>query len=349
MSNQPHTTSYGAFWVANSIVSSLLGANNRRIQEEASTRNQNFQRELDDIRAEIQDEIEAEKTAFKRRMMKISRQYRLEESAETFSTQLQAIELQSFIDKYWPLSKAMPNIILSEIEQSRYSNQELPLNIILLHTPLLPTRRAHLATKVNAKDAETYKEIERQLYTNISSLRDVRFRRDSCTDINFNGGNANMMNIHFLMSSLPTLVISPQYSEGKMTFNAAAWDAQASRPLIRNLFSFSYEPLIAEQDEKYFHQAIEKMKTALTVIVGAIRDSYMLLTHGKAPMLKRILNDKQFEIIKSEPKISEFIRIEYENIVNALNKYDEPHLLDAYSEYDIKQMRQLARKMSVSF
>ena len=112
-----------------------------------------------------------------------------------------------------------------------------------------------------------------------------------------------MMNIHFLMGSLPTLVISPKYHEGKLTFNAAVWEAQASRPLMRPLFSMSYEPLIAEQDENYLKESIEKIRTALILIIGATRDSYALLTLGKEPVLNCLLDENQRQIIKLNNEI----------------------------------------------
>ena len=148
------------------------------------------------------------------------------------------------------------------------------------------------------------------------------------------------MNIHFFMGSLPTLVISPKYNdEGKMIFNAAVWEAQAIRPLIRPLFSISYEPLIAERDDEYLKQAIEKIETALTVIVGATRDSYMLLTQGKTPMLNTLLDEKKKAIVEKDKTLKAFVKREYENIVDALNTKYSPKLLETYSKEDVEFMK----------
>lgn len=350
MENQSYAANCGLFWVANSIVSTIMGTTNRSIHEESSQRNLDFQRELEDARNIAQDEIEAEKIAFKRRVMKLSRQYRQIESAQMFDQQLKTIELQSFIEKYWPLAPALPNIILNEIEQSKYSNKPLPLNVVLLHAPLLPPKVAPMAIKAHSRDGETYKELERKLEINLKTLGDVRFRKDSCINTDFVGGNANMMNIHFLMGGLPTLVISPRYNnEGKMLFNAAVWEAQAIRPLIRPLFSISYEPLIAERDEEYFKHAIEKIETALTVIVGATRDSYMLLTQGKSPMLNCLLDDKKKAVVEQDKTLKVFIKQEYDNIVNALDTKNSPKLLEAYSIEDVESMKSQAHSMSLTF
>ena len=50
MGNQSYAANCGLFWVANSIVSTIMGATNRSIHEEASLRNLDFQRELEDAR-----------------------------------------------------------------------------------------------------------------------------------------------------------------------------------------------------------------------------------------------------------------------------------------------------------
>lgn len=351
MESQSYAANCGLFWVANSIVSTIMGTTNCSLHEEAAERNLDFQRELEDARNIAQDEVEAEKIAFKRRVMKLSRQYRQVESAKMFDQQLKTIELQSFIEKkYWPLAPALPYIILNEIEQSKHSNRTLPLNIVLLHAPLLPPTVAPMAIKAHSKDCEAYKALERKLEISLRILGDVKLRKDSCINTDFVGGNANMMNIHFLMGGLPTLVISPKYNnEGKMIFNAAVWEAQAIRPLIRPLFSISYEPLIAERDEEYFKQAIEKIETALTVIVGATRDSYMLLTQGKTPMLNSLLDEKKKIIIENDKALKSFVRQEYENIVNALDTKYSPKLLEAYSIEDVESMKSQAHNMSLTF
>lgn len=350
MESQSYAANCGLFWVANSIVSTIMGTTNRSIHEEATQRNLDFQRELEDARNIAQDKIEAEKIAFKRRVMKLSRQYRQAESAKMFDQQLKTIEIQSFIEKYWPLAPALPNIILKEIEQSKLSSRPLPLNVILLHAPLLPPKVALMAIKAHNKDYEIYKELERKLEITLRTIGDVKLRKDSCINTDFVGGNANMMNIHFLMGGLPTLVISPKYNnEGKMIFNAAVWEAQAIRPLIRPLFSISYEPLIAERDDEYLKQAIEKIETALTIIVGATRDSYMLLTQGKSPMLNSLLNDKMKAVVEQDKVLKDFVKQEYENIVNALDTKYSPKLLEAYSKEDVESMKSQAHNMSLIF
>lgn len=344
-----NTSGYGFFWVANSMLATMMGHNNRVLQTEASLRNQEFQIELENARNLAQDELEAEKIAFKRRMMKLSRMYRQKESYRSFEQQLQAIELQSYIERYWPLAKALPHILLSEIEKSKDSDNPLPLNIVLLHAPLLPTKLALPGEVANPKDLTYYRQMEMQIEYSLKRISDVKLWRDGCVSTDFVGGNANMMNIHFLMGSLPTLVISPKYREGKLTFNAAVWEAQTCRPLMRPLFTISHKSLLAETDENYLNESIEKIRTALTLIIGATRDSYALLTLGKEPVLNYLLDDSQKQIIRRDEAMTDFVKGEYQNIIEALNVDRTPKLLDTYAEKDVLHMRTLAHNISQTF
>lgn len=347
MESQSYATNCGLFWVSNSIVSTIIQANIREIQEEAAQRNLDFQRELEDARNITQDEIEAEKIAFKRRVMKLSRQYRQDESAKMFDQQLKTIELDLFINdkKYWPLAGSLPFTFSTKIKQSKQLNKPLPLNVVLLHAPLLP----RIDPKAKENEEKAYKELERRLCICFRTLDDVEFHKDSCINTDL-GGNANIMNIHFIMGGLPTLVISPKYdNEGKMIFNAAVWEAQAIRPLIRPLFSVSYEPLIAVRDDEYFKQAIEKIETALTVIVGTTRDSYMLLTQGKTPMLNTLLDEKKKAIVEKDKTLKAFVKQEYDNIVNALDTKYSPKLLEVYSKEDVESMKLQAHNVCLTF
>ena len=339
------TSGYGFFWVANSMLATMMGQNSRVLQTEAAQKNQEFQLELEEARNVAQDELEAEKIAFKRRMMKLSRLYRQKESYRSFEQQLQSIEIQSYIERYWPLAKALPHILLSEIEKNKDSDNPLPLNVLLLHAPLLPTKRK----LANPKDLNYYRQMEMQIENSLKSISDVKLWRDGCVSTDLVGGNANMMNIHFWMGSIPTLVISPKYYEGKLKFNAALWEAQASRPLMRPLFSISYEPLQAEQDENYFRESIEKIRTALTLIIGATRDSYALLTLGKKPVLNHLLSEEQKQIIERDEAMTEFIKGEYQNIIEALDIDRTPKLLGTYAEMDVQYMRTLAHDISQTF
>lgn len=331
---------YGMFWVANSISSTLMGWNNRRLQEKVHERTQEFQLEMERARNLTEDQKIQEEIAFKRRMMAISRQYRQEESTAAFATQMKAVELQNYLQQCWPLDPQLPYVLLQETERGNAVTNSR-LNVVLMRTPLLPQKKYGGA---NDLDFTLYNNMEYSIMQeDVPFIGDLKYRKDACVKEDFKGGNASIMNIHFLMSQLPTLVVVPQCNGDKMNFKGAVWEPQAARPLIRSLFSIDFSPEKALECNDYQNEVIEKIHASISIITGAVRDSYMLLTQGKAPTLSSWLNDKQHQsmknIVNEERGIQNFIKQESKNVLDALDEKNNPHLLEVFSKEDIKDIK----------
>ena len=71
------------FWVENSISSTLLGWDNRCLQDKAHGRNQEFQLEMERARYITDDENMKEDLAFKRRLVALTREQRQEVSRQS--------------------------------------------------------------------------------------------------------------------------------------------------------------------------------------------------------------------------------------------------------------------------
>lgn len=336
---------YGLFWVVNSINATVMGADNRALQKQIADDNEAFQIELEKARNYAQDEAEAEKIAYRRRMIVLSRQWREELSANSLSKQLQAIQVQSLVAN-WPL-KLLPDTILSEIKCQSENGLSKKLNVILLHAPLLSGKNGGTTIReayILKDEALLYQDLEYRIQTYDAPLiGDIDFRKDACSEIR--GGNSDIMNIHFLMSSLPTLVISPRYHDGKISFIAAAWEAQATRPLIRSLFDMDYNPKMALANEGYRSELTELYHYAISAITGIVRDNYAVLTLGKEPTLASLVsapgNERMRQFITQEPQIARFIKQEHENTLAALKQNNTPKLWDVYDAKDIKHMEHI--------
>lgn len=331
---------YGMFWVANSISSTILGWNNRRLQEKAHERSIEFQREMERARLLTEDKKIQEEIAFKRRMAALARQYRQKEAATSFCTQMKSIELQAYLQHCWPLDPQLPFVILQETEQGK--DNSLPLNVVLLRTPLLPLKKFGGA---NDLDAELYNNLEYSImHDDIPYIGNLKYRKDACPKEDLRGGNACIMNIHFLMSQLPTLLIIPQYSNGKMNFKSAVWESQAPRPLIRTLFGIDYSPIDALESKDYQKEVIDSIHTAISIIIGTVRDSYMFLTQGKVPTMPSWLNDNSHkwmkDIVNKQSDFKQFIRQENQNILDALDEKNMPHLLEVYTKEDLNEIKE---------
>lgn len=346
---------YGMFWVANSISSTVLGLANRNLKDKASERNEEFQLEMRRAQELTDDKRMQEEYAFKRRLLDLSRQHRSEQAAIQFNNQMKAIELKHFLQHSWPLDPQLPFVFLSDIEKG---NIELhpKLNVILMHAPLLPQRKYGGA---NDADAELYKAMEYDIMkSDVPCIGNLEYRKDAAFKnyekgiADILGGNSSIMNIHFLMSQLPTLVISPRYTnDGLMHFSGAVWEPQAARPLTRPLFSINYDIYEMSRSNEYRDLMMGKIHAAVSVITGSVRDSYMMLTQGKAPTLAHWLNDGKHtemkRLVSEDRGIKMFVNKENNNILAALDGHNSPRLLEAYSQTDIDNMKEQVKSINL--
>lgn len=335
----------GIFWISNSIMAAAMGMSMREVQEQAYERNLEFQSELQRTKEITQVKLEAERVAFKRHMMKLSREFKFQQNAKAFEQAQDSIEIQAFFNsnKYWPLKISLPETIITETRDVLKAKSEPNLIVILLHAPLLPTRLGLDCEIANRGDKDIYSDIEETIKSkDIPELRGIDFWDGACQTTNFVGGNANIMNIHFLMSHLPTLVISPHYYEGKMYFNAAVWEAQATRPLIRPLFSLEYE-LYVEKNKEEIKDLTNRFRTAFTTIIATTRDSFMLLTRGEPPTFNLLLEkDPLLKLsIMQDEVLHRFVKQEYFNMLDALDADKTPRLMEFFEKADIDNMRKI--------
>lgn len=337
---------YGMFWVANSISSTLMGWKNRQWQKEAHERNSDFELELERARIISEDKKIQEEIAFKRRMVAVSRQYRQEESTKMFQKQMEMMELRHYLQYCWPLAPELPDILLDEIQKGNPTINKR-LNVILLHAPLLPTKRRG---EQNDQDASLYKALEYQISReDVPAICDLNYRegaanKDQWGTADITGGNAIIMNIHFLMSQIPTLVISPQYCNGQMYISGAVWEPQTARPLIRPLINYEYDIEEALKSPEYQEKMLKVFHASISTIAGAVRDSYMLLTQAKTPTLPLWLNDSKHQemkkIVFETSCIKHFLEKENESIISALDESHTPHLLEVFNKEDIKAIKE---------
>lgn len=337
---------YGLFWVANSISSTALGFRNRDLQIKAAENNEAYQLELEATRNQIVDEVEAEKIAFKRRLMELSRQNRISEGFVLQQQQLDCVEMQSFIDKYWPLSPQLPDTLQKEISsQQKNGSVSTDLNVILMHCPLLPSKEAFGTVSINKLDKGLYNNLEHIIkYSDEPLISGINFRRDACVKLDGYGGTtSSILNIHFLMSNIPTLVLSPYYEKGKIVFKGAVWDCTSPQPLVKRLCSLSFDPELAEQDEYYRRAVIKNFRYTASVLIGMIRDSYALITLGKAPTLAKLLSDPEHQEMAKyfyeTTELKGLVREEYNSLSAALSGKDNPLLFEVYNDKELGIIR----------
>ncbi len=342
------TNGCGPFWIANSITSTFMGEKNRDMQAKIADENETFQRTLQKQQQLSQEEMERERIKFRRHLMDLTRQWQREERAQAALNMDIHSELPHFVNQ-WPLA-LLPDTILSEIRH----RQEQPLNVILLHTPLIAGMKGQIMrreTPILIREKDVYNRLEFNINNNMPILGDVCFRQAADSfpiDLVTMKPvppltSADIMNVHFLMGSIPTLVLIPKYQDERISLSIAMWDEQASRPYIRPLFAMPHNPILARDNEKYLDEVIEKLHYSVSIITGAIRDQYALLTWGKQPTLNALLEAKGNERMKlfaqQNRAIKEYLLQENTSTLKALETANNPKLLEVYEQADIDNMK----------
>lgn len=318
------TFTCGAFWLSNSITSTIMGIGNRSQQEINAEENQLFQIELENLRAEFQDNAEKEKAARMRARMAVLRNHRLKEAAMSHEVQLNSIQIQEFVKHYFPIYPAYLFTLIEDAKKDIGKYYVRP-NVILLHT---------LQTSLD------YHIIEEKIGVFCKEIRDVNFRQEYCMkDV---GGNSTLLNLHAVLGSTPTIVISPYYIKDVIYVNAAIWEPQSLQPYIKPIFSFNCERnRLRNNDLEYKKQIEDKLVTVASLFTAVARDSYMAITYGKEPLLDKLLQMEKFSYIKSSlsdkefKPLLEFLKREYLGTAKLISERMLPNLLQVYSAKDI--------------
>lgn len=284
---------FSPYLLISSGLQAVFNADRRAEMESATEEGQAFAIEMRAAKEEFQDELEREKAAALRTKITVARQYRAKEKQESLKLQDMSVELRAFFDHCLPIDTTVVPVVLKIANDYRERGfcSECDLNIVLLRT-----KQKYI----------DYEEISDELEKVQHQIGNVSFRRWCNQDSSRNGA---FLNLHALMSGIPSLIISPYIQGGMIHFSASLWDAQSGqKPLIRPLFSLPCEVKSLTSPEG--RQLIqEQISIATALISGCARDSYMLLSYGKIPTLPHLLSQHPGMVSKlKEPKYQTLLK-----------------------------------------
>lgn len=320
-----------------STLQTVFGYDRRKEQDKQADITQQHQLELRKAREEFQDELEAQKIADMRAKMAVARRYRAEERFDQTVLQHRTEELRAFFVHCLPIKQQAIPILLETARNYKTLGYDstCPLNVVLLHTK---------------QAALSYEDIFDELDKTRDQIGNIEFRRWCDKDI---AHNSAILNLHAIMSNIPTLVISPYFQGGAIHYTASMWEAQSDvKPMIRPLFSMRCPIEYLLPNQKFTEEgrkAIQEQVTMIsTIISGCARDSYMLMTQGKMPTLPSFLknNPRVLENLLKEGnrRLCSFMLNEYKTMNELLSTAECPsHLL---SQDEIKRLSTAASEAS---
>lgn len=324
---------FSPYMLISSTLQSVFGYDRRKEQDKQADIAQQHQLELRKAREEFQDELEAQKVADMRAKMAVARRYRAEEKFDQTVLQHRTEELKMYFMRCLPIKQQAIPIMLEDAKKYKELGYDstCPLNVVLLHT-----KQAILS----------YDDIFNELDKSQVQLGNLKYRRWCDKDV---AHNSAILNLHAIMSNIPTLVISPYFQGGSIHYTASMWEAQSeTKPMIRPLFSYQCPMDYLLPGQKFSEEgkkAIQaQMALVSTIVSGCARDSYMLMTQGSLPTLPNFLkyNPQVLNsLLKQEnSQLCSFILNEYNTMNDLLDKSDCPsHLL---SKEDMKRLANVA-------
>lgn len=328
---------FSPYMLISSTIQCVFGFDKRSQLDKQTDIAQQHQLELRKAKEEFQDELEAQKVADMRAKMAVARRYRAEERFEQTVLQHRTEELKTFFVRCLPIKQLVVPILL-EIARDYKAlgyDSSCPLNVVLFHTK---------------QNALSYDDIFNELDKTCDQLGNIKYRRWCDKDI---AHNSAILNLHAIMSNIPTLVISPYFQGGSIHYTASMWEAQSdSKPMIRPLFSMPCPIEYILPNQKFTEEgskAIQKQITLITTIVsGCARDSYMLMTQGIIPTLPSFLRENPHileDLLKKENKqLCSFMLDEYKTMCELLSTTECPSQLLSHDE--IKRLATLAGEAS---
>lgn len=307
---------FSPYMVISSALQYVFGKERRIEQDRANKLSLEFQDWITKHKNEFEDNLNQQKLQWMKEKLQFQKKARAEQKYESKVLSYKTEEVKLFFQKYLPIEpKFLPllNDVAKEYKKNGY-NSSCPINVILLHT---------------LQDRLDYNLINNQIASSEIGIGNFIVQRWCRKDI---AHNSAILNLHAVMENIPTLVISPFYSNNKIHFNVAMWEAQAdTKPLIRPAFSLECD-LDLLKDSEYKKIMQKKIGYVATVLSGSARDVYMLYSYGMEPTLPAFISDSDNKelldfLMKDEcADVRQFLLREYlsaSKLLEGMNTFDK--------------------------
>ncbi|MFI3305300.1 MAG: hypothetical protein R3Y68_02160 [Rikenellaceae bacterium] len=298
------------FFLTSALNSAVFGELGRKNQSVLMDNNFEFQRHLDDLNREFKEEQLDTQIAFKRESYELGLRYQMIQSKQSNENRQKEVEFQYFCDNCWPLEKSI--LAFFEEQQASLNKAIVPLGVYIARTNV---------TTYNTNKNSRYNDLYETIKSIETSLGNCTIPKSSWKK-NCQSTVAESMNINYILQGLPTLLIFPNLSSGKLNIEIATWcfNRGLGSMQISNMLSFPYALTDPDND---------KVDFALQVVIGIIRDNYMVMTYHRPATLLKIIKPHN---ISKYPDIMTFIRQQYELLSMSVANSDSFRALCTPSE-----------------
>lgn len=320
----------GMFLFANMANSYFNNKKQMKANETEFRKSMEFQNEMQKAQDAGMEEKFREEAAFKRAYATQTRNNMLKVARAQMESRRELGKIKFFLENSWPLSASVPSKMLTALNRSNYSDEAL--HVIIMRPQLCDNEK---------EESNIFDYVEdnvEKLLLRISQIGiPINYDKGICKENEINTGNASLINIHFLLSPQPTLVISPRYEGQDKTiqFKIALWNIQTPRPMIRNVFSIPYDIQSIDYD------SINSLAFSLAAIAGIICDKYAVFCLHHIPVFRKFLEENECDefckYVTNTDALKEYVDKEIEEIKEILES-KVPAIRELFTEYETCQI-----------
>lgn len=287
------------FFFTSAIQSTLFGEMGRHAQSEMMDSNIEFRQYLQDIRNEYSRERLDEQLLFRRESYELGRQYLIQQTIAQNESRKKQIEFKDFLHNYWPLERT-PFSVLEERNDYLVRKKVIPMTVLVAKTEITN----------NTRDTTKYGIFCEELISELRNLPNITIEKTPWSKPS-QSRIAEAMNINYIMSGIPTLIIFPYRNAETINIETASWSFERGLQSMNHSKSLQLNVSKADNVDKI-------VKAAVLATIGMTRDAYILAEYHMPVVYPKFVDD----FVLSIPEIREQLTSHY-NDISALVKSSE--------------------------
>lgn len=280
------------FFFTSALQSAIFGDKARAQQAEILDSNLEFREHLQQIRNEYSRERIDAQIQFRRESYELGRQYLIQQTIAQNESRKKLIEFRNFINNYWPLNESVYAVLDTQTDLLK-NRAIVPLNVLIAKTELTSDLR----------DTYKYKDICEEVRVKLRELMPSATIELCPWKNKCQSRIGEAMNINYIMSGIPTLIIFPYLINDTIGIETAAWS------INRGLQSMSHSKFVkigGVLPEDVSNTTI----AALTATIGMYRDAYMISEYHLPAVYNSMVSDEVLAI----PELTKLLSTHYSEL-----------------------------------
>ena len=252
-------TGCSPFFITSAMQSAYFGNKARKHQAELMEANIEFKERMQELKNQYQRQRIDEQASFRRESYELGRQFLIRQTIIQNQSRRKQIEFRDFLNhNYWPLETDVYTVL--DMQKDILEHKTIvPLNVIVAKTELTSDR----------KNIYRYEQFYEELTDSLRPLLgSITIEKKPWKNL-VQSRIGEAMNVNFIMSGIPTLIVFPYHMGDTIGIETAYWS------FGRGLQSMSHRKLLKIHNISQDAFSVTVLN-AVKATIGMTRDAYML-------------------------------------------------------------------------